>query len=85
MNKKGASGANGTVMGKRASGAGVSGADGVLKTPEAIVFEGYRASSKNGRPKDLKLGGKGGGKKQGKRRTRSTKRASEWKKGGVKK
>jgi nucleolar protein 12 len=84
LNKKGASGANGTVMGKRASGA-ANGTEIVMKTPESIVFEGYRASSKNGRPKDLKLGGKGGGKKQGKPRTRSTKRASEWKKGAGKK
>jgi nucleolar protein 12 len=85
LNKKGASGANGTIMGKRASGISTGGADGMIKTPEAIVFEGYRASAKNGRPKDLKLGGKGVGKKQGKPKTRSTKRASEWKKGGVKK
>lgn len=55
-----------------------------LKTPEAIVFEGYRASAKSGKPKDLKMGG-GGGKKKGKPRTRSSKRASDWKKGGGKK
>ncbi|KAL3417577.1 RNA recognition domain-containing protein [Phlyctema vagabunda] len=60
-----------------------SGLEG-LKTPESIVFEGYRASAKSGKPKDLKMGG-GGGKKKGKPRTRSSKRASDWKKGGGKK
>jgi nucleolar protein 12 len=54
--------------------------EGIVKTPENIIFEGYRASPKSGRPKDLKLGGSGGGKKKGKPRTRSSKRASEWKK-----
>jgi len=59
--------------------------EGIAKTPESIVFEGYRASAKSGKPKDLKFGGSGGGKKKGKPRTRSSKRASEWKKGGGKK
>jgi nucleolar protein 12 len=57
-----------------------TGLEGIAKTPESIVFEGYRASSKSGRPKDLKLGGSGGGKKKGKPRTRSSKRAESWKK-----
>jgi nucleolar protein 12 len=56
----------------------------IIKIPESIVFEGYRASQKSGRPKDLKLGGSGGGKK-GKPRTRSSKRALDWKKNGGKK
>jgi nucleolar protein 12 len=58
---------------------------GIIKTPENIVFEGYRASQKSGKPKDLKLGGSGGGKKKEKPRTRSSKRASDWKKSGGKK
>jgi nucleolar protein 12 len=58
--------------------------EGILKTPESIVFEGYRASQKTGKPKNLKLGGSGGKKKKGKLRTRSSRRASEWKKSGGK-
>lgn len=58
--------------------------EGIARTPESIVFEGYRASANSGKPKDLRLGGSGGGKKKGKPRTRSSKRASEWKKGGGK-
>ncbi|KAI9746120.1 MAG: Nucleolar protein 12 [Claussenomyces sp. TS43310] len=57
---------------------------GVAKSPESIVFEGYRASAKAGRPKDLKFG-KGGVKRQGRPKTRSSKRGAEWKKGGGKK
>lgn len=30
-----------------------------MKTPEAIIFEGFRASSTDGRPKDLKMKVKG--------------------------
>lgn len=55
-----------------------------MKTPEAIVFEGHRASANSGKPRDLKMGG-AGGKKKGKPRTRSSNRASEWKKTGGKK
>ncbi|RDW60218.1 hypothetical protein BP5796_11824 [Coleophoma crateriformis] len=55
-----------------------------IKTPEAIVFEGHRASANSGKPRDLKMGG-GGGKKKGKPRTRSSNRASEWKKTGGRK
>jgi nucleolar protein 12 len=58
--------------------------EGIIRTPENIVFEGYRASQKAGKPKDLKLGGSGG-RKKGKPRTRSSKRASDWKKSGGKK
>ena len=83
--KKG-SGANETVIGKRGSAfkGDASGIEGILKTPETIVFEGYRASAKNGKPRDLKMGG-GGGKKGGKPRTRSSKRGTEWKKTGGRK
>merc|ERR1712093_630354 len=71
--KDAASGANGTVMGKKGDG----------KAVESIVFEGYRASSKNGRPKDLKMGGAKKGK--GKPKSRSSTRASYWRKAGGKK
>ncbi len=83
------SGANETSIGRRGDGAktGVAGgkrADGIPKPPEAFVFEGFRASAKNGKPRDLKMGGKGA-KKGGKPKNRGAKRASEWKKGGGKK
>ncbi|TGO16092.1 hypothetical protein BTUL_0032g00550 [Botrytis tulipae] len=80
-------GANDTTLGsrgdKQASGNGEakSGMAGI-KAPESFVFEGYRASASKGKPKDLKLGGKGGGKKKGKPRTRSSNRGAEWKKRG---
>ncbi|KAK9418130.1 putative RRM domain-containing protein [Seiridium unicorne] len=54
-----------------------------LKTPEQIVFEGRRASSKDGKPKDLKFG-----KVKGKKRPplqakkRGARRAAEWRKKG---
>ncbi|TVY92053.1 Nucleolar protein [Lachnellula willkommii] len=72
------SGANDMVLGKRGEGK-ASGIEGILKTPEKVVFEGYRATSAN-KPK---LGGKG--KKSGKPVNRGSKRASAWKKGGSKK
>jgi nucleolar protein 12 len=56
-----------------------------LKTPEQIVFEGRRASSKDGKPKDLKFG-----KVKGKKRpplqakNRGARRAAEWRKNGGK-
>lgn len=50
-----------------------------LKTPQQIVFEGTRATSKNGRPRDLKFGKKAKGKK-GKPMDRGTRRAAEWRK-----
>ena len=56
--------------------------NGIAKTPEDIVFEGYRASSKQGKG-TLKLGGLR--KKQGKPRTRSSKRGAAFKAGGGKK
>lgn len=74
-------GANETAVGKR--GDGVKSIEGIMKTPESIVFEGYRASAKNGKPKDLKMGGKGG--KKGKPTNRGAKRGAAWKKGGGKK
>ena len=50
-----------------------------LKPPERIVFEGKRASIKDGRPKDLKLGKKTKG-RGGPPKNRSARRAAEWKK-----
>lgn len=80
--KKGkVTGANETAVGKR--GDGVKSIEGIAKTPESIVFEGYRASAKNGKPKDLKMGAKGG--KKGKPTNRGAKRGAAWKKGGGKK
>lgn len=55
-----------------------NGVDG-LKTPEQIVFEGSRASSKYGRPKDLKIGKKARG-KSGKPTGRAARRTAEWRK-----
>lgn len=51
-----------------------------LKAPEAFVFEGHRASSKQG-TSGLKLGGSGR-KKGGKPKTRSSKRGAAWKASG---
>jgi len=76
--KKGkGSGANDMVLGKRGDGK-TSGIEGIAKTPEKIVFEGYRATSGN-KPN---LGKK---KKSSKPVNRGAKRASAWKKGGGKK
>ncbi|KAM4055045.1 RNA recognition motif domain-containing protein [Hirsutella rhossiliensis] len=52
---------------------------GVNKSPEQIVFEGRRASAKDGRPKDLKLGKKSSG-KSGRPKNRGARRAAGWKK-----
>lgn len=58
--------------------------NGAFKTPEQIVFEGRRASSKDGRPRDLKFG-KTKGKKviKAKTKNRGAKRAAEWRKKGA--
>lgn len=63
-----------------------------FKSPEDIVFEGRRASSKDGKPKDLKFKGQGGKKKdprKGGRRSakdsRGGQRAAKWKASGGKK
>ncbi|KAI1386701.1 uncharacterized protein F4822DRAFT_324579 [Hypoxylon trugodes] len=53
-----------------------------FKTPEQIVFEGRRASQKDGRPKDMKFG-KVRGKKgvvKAKTKSRGARRAAEWRK-----
>lgn len=54
-----------------------------FKTPEQFVFEGHRASEKQGKT-GLKLGGKKG-KKGGKPTSRSSKRGAAWKASGGKK
>ncbi|TQN69001.1 Nucleolar protein 12 [Colletotrichum shisoi] len=55
-----------------------------MKAPEDFIFEGRRASAKDGRPKDLKFNKrskpKGGGVKKSKPVGRGAKRAAEWKK-----
>jgi nucleolar protein 12 len=86
--KREGTGANETAMGKRGDGKKGNfdgkAIEGIAKTPENIVFEGFRANSKS-KPSGLKLGGKGGGKGKGKPKTRSSKRGTTWKKGGGKK
>ncbi|KAI1769454.1 hypothetical protein GGR53DRAFT_517034 [Hypoxylon sp. FL1150] len=67
---------------QREGGVGTGG----FKTPEQIVFEGRRASSKDGKPKDLKFGngkGKKGGVVKAKTKGRGAKRAAEWRKKGA--
>ncbi|ORY14563.1 hypothetical protein BCR34DRAFT_560225 [Clohesyomyces aquaticus] len=56
---------------------------GAFKSAESFVFEGHRASSKQGKS-GLKLGGKKKG-ASGKPKTRSSKRGAAWKAGGGKK
>ncbi|OHE92311.1 RNA recognition domain-containing protein [Colletotrichum orchidophilum] len=54
-----------------------------MKAPEDFIFEGRRASAKDGRPKDLKFGKRNkakGGVKKTKPTGRGAKRAAEWKK-----
>ncbi|KAI9809011.1 MAG: hypothetical protein M1825_002300 [Sarcosagium campestre] len=54
---------------------------GIAKTPEMVIFEGHRASSKDGKQR-LKSGGLG--KRRGKPTTRSSKRGAAWKTTGKK-
>jgi nucleolar protein 12 len=54
--------------------------DDEFKTPQQVVFEGTRATSSNGRPKDLKLGKKSKGKMGNKPTNRGARRAAEWRK-----
>lgn len=56
-----------------------------MKKPEDFIFEGRRASAKDGRPKDLKFNKRSkplnkGGVKKSKPTGRGAKRAAEWKK-----
>ncbi|KAF6817492.1 Nucleolar protein 12 [Colletotrichum sojae] len=67
----------------RANGSGVVPKDDI-KAPEEFIFEGRRASAKDGKPKDLKFGKrtkvKGRVQKSSKPTGRSAKRAQEWRK-----
>lgn len=87
--KREGSGANTTALGTRGArtkpGGEQSGIKGIAKSPEAIVFEGFRASAKSGRPHGLKLGRGASGKGKAKPKTRSSRRGTEWKKAGGKK
>lgn len=65
--------------GKRPIKADAPDAHASIKTPEQVVFEGRRASSKDGTPRDLKFNKKSKG-KSGRPQNRGAKRAAEWKK-----
>jgi nucleolar protein 12 len=89
LKKREGSGANTTALGKRGEAgkseiSSQSKIRGIAKSPETIVFEGFRASAKVGKPRDLKMRPGPRGKKT-KPKTRSSKRASEWKKSGRRK
>ncbi|KAK3341239.1 nucleolar protein 12 [Lasiosphaeria hispida] len=63
-----------------------AGGDGkVMRSPEDVVFEGRRASIRDGRPKDLKMKPKGSGKskKSAKPGGRGTARAEKWRASGA--
>ncbi|KAL7927505.1 hypothetical protein ACQKWADRAFT_276966 [Trichoderma austrokoningii] len=51
---------------------------GEIKTPERIIFEGRRASQKDGLPKDLKLGKKNKKGKSARPQHRGARRAAAW-------
>ncbi|KAL7901190.1 hypothetical protein HDV64DRAFT_243432 [Trichoderma sp. TUCIM 5745] len=53
-------------------------AGGEIKTPERIIFEGRRASQKDGLPKDLKLGKKNKKGKSARPQHRGARRAAAW-------
>lgn len=89
IKRKDGSGANTTAIGARGQGDRSEHANqgkiaGIAKTPENIVFEGFRASANSGKPRDLKMN-RGAGKKKGKPTTRSSKRGGDWKKSGGRK
>jgi nucleolar protein 12 len=89
LRKREGSGANGMAMGKRGDGKKDESRgkpiQGIARTPENIVFEGFRANSKS-KPIGLKLGGKGIGKKgKGKPKSKSSTRAAAWRQTGGKK
>ncbi|TAQ83635.1 hypothetical protein B7494_g8043 [Chlorociboria aeruginascens] len=83
--KRQASGANGMVLGRRGEGNKEGRELGVPRRPEDFVFEGYRATAKSGKPKMKGASGGRGKKRTGKPGTRSSRRGTEWKKGGGKK
>ncbi|KAI5925410.1 hypothetical protein F4810DRAFT_660435 [Camillea tinctor] len=63
-----------------------AGNESSIKTPEQIVFEGRRASARDGKPKDLKFGKTKGKKGMVKAKTkgRGARRAAEWRKNSAK-
>ena len=83
---------NGSTNHRRERNSGREMASGgeVMKSPEDIVFEGRRASVKDGKPKDLKFKKTGGGKlkahvKKGGKPNRGAVRAAKWRaQGGAK-
>ena len=87
--KREGSGANTTALGQRGRGdkfklGARSKIEGIAKSPETVVFEGFRASAKAGKPRDLKMHRGARGKKT-KPKMKSSKRSSEWKKSGGRK
>lgn len=87
--KREGSGANTITLGERGQGEKSrlgtrSKIEGIANSPETFVFEGFRASAKAGKPRDLKMRRAVGGKKT-KPKTRSSRRGSEWKKSGGRK
>lgn len=87
--KREGSGANTITLGERGQGEKSrlgtrSKIEGIANSPETFVFEGFRASAKAGKPRDLKMRRAVGSKKT-KPKTRSSRRGSEWKKSGGRK
>jgi nucleolar protein 12 len=80
--KKAGTGSNGVAMGEKGR------QQKLFRSPEDIVFEGRRASSKDGKPKDLKLKIRGKGKdprkKKNAREGRGGVRAAKWRSEGKK-
>ncbi|KAI1268942.1 hypothetical protein F5Y18DRAFT_373090 [Xylariaceae sp. FL1019] len=69
------------VRKEKGENSGIADGNGI-KPPEQFIFEGRRASSKDGKPKDLKFG-KTKGKKgaiRAKTKSRGARRAAEWRK-----
>lgn len=66
--------------GKKSFSSAVKGveAGGQIKSPERIIFEGRRASQKDGLPKDLKLGKKKKKGKSARPQHRGARRAAAW-------
>lgn len=90
LRRREGSGANTTVLGKRGEGGksdsgSRSRIEGIAKSPETIVFEGFRASAKGGKPRDLRMNRGAGGKKKTRPNPRSSKRSSAWKRSGGRK
>lgn len=88
--KRGHKAINGGGSRRESGGVGTEAAGKMpLKFPEDIVYEGRRASAKDGKPKDLKFKGSGGkskvARKKGPKTGRAAARAAKWKSNGSKK